>query len=284
MLALWAVSTSLFSWETAFAPIESSGCCTSLAAVILPLATVSWTCTGPYWVSSLGPVKLPDGFAGAVLGGAFGGAELDGAVAGCVAAGVVLAGVAGRVVGVADALAVFFADADGVALAEPAADTAGDADADTDSPVGVLGSATGVTPGTWVLNENSAARPATVPLRVRTARRIQPPGGVAPGEQPLPVAGSEVEGLMVDAAPGDARGDQRVDRGRGHAGRPAHVRLVPVQPGDGPLQVISVERVVAELFARADEVVQRGLPVVGDRVKFPAEHHVTGVTGPVEER
>src|SRR6185312_6509721 len=155
MLALWAVSTSLFSWETAFAPIESSGCCTSLAAVIFPLATVSCTWTGPYWVFSFGPVKLPEGFAGA---------ELDGALAGCVAAGAVLAGVAGRVVagavGVDDAFAVFFAD--GAALAEPAADTAGDAGADTDSPAGVLGSATGVAPGTWVLNENSAARPATV--------------------------------------------------------------------------------------------------------------------------
>src|SRR6185437_253773 len=152
MLALWAVSTSLFSWETAFAPIESSGCCTSLAAVIFPLATVSCTWTGPYWVFSFGPVKSPDGFAGAVLGGAFGGAELDGAMVGCVAAGVVLAGVAGRVVA---------------------------------SPAGVLGSATGVAPGTWVLNENSAARPATVPLRVRTARRMQPPGGVASWERRL---------------------------------------------------------------------------------------------------
>jgi len=134
-------------------------------------------------VFSFGPVKLPDGFAGAVLGGA----ELDGALAGCVAAGAVLAGVAGRVVagavGVDDAFAVFFAD--GAALAEPAADTAGDAGADTDSPAGVLGSATGVAPGTWVLNENSAARPATVPLRVRTARRMQPPGGMAPWERPV---------------------------------------------------------------------------------------------------
>src|SRR6185437_7504470 len=177
MLALWAVSTSLFSWETAFAPIESSGCCTSLAAVIFALSTVSCIWTGPYWVFSFGPVKLPEGFAGAVLGGAFGGAALDG----------VLAGVAGRVVagavGVDDAFAVFFAD--GAALAEPAADTAGDAGADTDSPAGVLGSATGVAPGTWVLNENSAARPATVPLRVRTARRMQPPGGMAPWERPV---------------------------------------------------------------------------------------------------
>jgi hypothetical protein len=141
------------------------------------------TCTSPYGeVFSSGPVKVPDGFAGAVVGGAFGGAELDGVLLGGAAVGVVLAGVVGCViagaVGDDDAFgAVFFAALDGDALAEAGADAFGDGGADTDSPVGVLDAATWVTPGTWVLNENSAARPATVPLRVRTARSMQSPGG-----------------------------------------------------------------------------------------------------------
>ena len=93
--------------------------------------------------------------------------------------GVVVAGAAG-LVGDDDAFgAAFFADLAGDALAE-AGHTVGDGGADTDGPVGVLDAATGVTAGTWVLNENSAARPATVPLRVRTARRMQPPGAKGP--------------------------------------------------------------------------------------------------------
>jgi hypothetical protein len=158
----------------AFCPIESpSPCRLPLALVIFPFATVICTCTGPYCVLSVGPVKVPDGFAGAVVegafGGAFGGAELDGALLGGAVVGVVLAGV-GDAFG-----AVFFAGLAGRALVA-GADAVGDGGADTDSPAGVLDAATGVTPGTWVLNENSAARPATVPLRVRTARRMQPPG------------------------------------------------------------------------------------------------------------
>jgi hypothetical protein len=112
--------------------------------------------------------------AGALVGGAFGGAELAGALLGGAVVGVVVAGAA-VLVGDDDAFgAAFFTGLAGDALAE--ADTVGDGGADTDGPVGVLDAATGVTPGTWVLNENSAARPATVPLRVRTARRMQPPG------------------------------------------------------------------------------------------------------------
>jgi hypothetical protein len=147
-------------------------------------------------VFSAGPVKVPDGpelFVGVgfgVVGAVVGflvGAVLEGAVVGvvlvCVVAGAV--GV-GAVVGVDDAaVAVGFAVLDGDALADGDAVAVGDVvgGADTDSPAGVLGSATGVTPGTCVLNEKSAARPATVPPRVKTARRIQPPeGGVAPGE------------------------------------------------------------------------------------------------------
>jgi hypothetical protein len=134
-------------------------------------------------------VKLPDGAAGAelfvgagVVGDVVG--FLLGAAGGGAVVGVVAAGAAGCVVvgavGDDDVFgAVFFAVLDGDALAEAGADAlaVGDGGADTDSPAGVLAAATGVMPGTWVLNENNAARPATVPLRVRTARRIQPPGG-----------------------------------------------------------------------------------------------------------
>jgi hypothetical protein len=134
-------------------------------------------------------VKVPDGFAGAVVGGAFDGAGLDGALLGGAVVGVVSAGAVEGVtaggVGDDDAFGgAFFAVLDGDALAGAGADAVGDGGADTDSPAGVLGSAIGVTPGTWVLNENSAARPATVPLRVRTARRMQPPGSAAPGSGP----------------------------------------------------------------------------------------------------
>jgi hypothetical protein len=140
-------------------------------------------------VDSSGPVKVPDGAAGAVdfdavglgeLGAFVLGAVVGGAVVGVVLAGV-LAGAAGVVtagaVGDDDAFgAVFFAVLDGDALGEEAA--AGvRGGADTDSPAGVLAAATGVTPGTWVRKENSAARPATVPLRVRTARRMKAPWG-----------------------------------------------------------------------------------------------------------
>jgi hypothetical protein len=144
-------------------------------------------------VDSSGPVKVPDGAAGAVdfdavgLGelGAFVlgpvvGAAVRGAVVGVVLAGV-LAGAAGVViagaVGADDAFGVvFFAVLETDALGEEeAAGVRGGAD--TDSPAGVLAAATGVTPGTWVRKENSAARPATVPLRVRTARRMKAPWG-----------------------------------------------------------------------------------------------------------
>src|ERR1700722_8679807 len=90
----------------AFSPIGSppSG---SLALVIFPSATVIVTCTAPYWVLAVGPLKVPDGAAGAVVGGAFGELVLGGVLPGAVLAGVVLAGavlagalLAGAVVGV----------------------------------------------------------------------------------------------------------------------------------------------------------------------------------------
>jgi hypothetical protein len=127
-------------------------------------------------VDSFGPVKVPDGAAGAEL---FVGAGVLGDVVGFLLGAMLGGAVFGAVwVGDEDVFgAVFFAVLDGDALAEAGADVVGDGGADTDSPAGVLAAATGVTPGTWVLNENNAARPATVPLRVRTARRIQPPEG-----------------------------------------------------------------------------------------------------------
>ena len=74
---------------------------------------------------------------------------------------------------------VFFAVLVGDGLAEeeaaselPFAEVVGGAV--TDSPVGALVLAT-ATPATWDLYENSAARPATVPPRTRTARRMKSP-------------------------------------------------------------------------------------------------------------
>jgi hypothetical protein len=146
-------------------------------------------------VDSSVPVKVPDGAAGGELFVGVGvgvgfllGAVVEGAVVGAVLAGVVagVAGVVGCVIVGADGV-VFFAVLDGDALAEEDAASELPFDeviggADTDRPAGVLVAATGVMPGTWVLNEKSAARPAIVPPRVRTARRIQPPeGGVALG-------------------------------------------------------------------------------------------------------
>jgi hypothetical protein len=171
-------------------------------------------------------VKVPDGalFVGAVvLGAVVGflvGAAEEGAVVGVVLAGVVAGaiGVVGCViagaVGDDDAFGVvFFAVLDGDALAEE--DAAGElpfdeviGGADTDSPVGVLVAATGVMPGTWVLNEKRAARPAIVPPRVRTARRIQPPGGSGSWGSGRCKRRLEVEGLVVNASPRDACGDQ----------------------------------------------------------------------------
>jgi hypothetical protein len=136
-------------------------------------------------VDSSGPVKVPDGAAGAVdfdavglgeLGAFVLGAVVEGAVVGVVLAGVLAGVVTAAAVGDDAFGAVFFTVLDADALAEEAA--AGvRGGADTDSPAGVLAAATGVTPGTWVRKENSAARPATVPLRVRTARRMKAPWG-----------------------------------------------------------------------------------------------------------
>jgi hypothetical protein len=131
-------------------------------------------------------VKVPDGaafavdFVGVGAGAFVLGAADGGAVVGAVLAGV-LAGAVGVIgvvtVGEDDALGVaFFAVLDGDALGEE--DAAGvRGGADTDRSAGVLAAATGVMPGTWVRKENSAASPATVPLRVRTARRMKAPGG-----------------------------------------------------------------------------------------------------------
>src|SRR6185437_8318544 len=185
MLALWAVSVSWFSCGIAFAPIESAGCCSSFAAVIFPPDTVITTCTGPYCVSTLGPSNccvvgaldfVGVGVALAFFVGVLLGLALVGVVAGAfvvgVVAGVLCWVIAGAVVRAAVGVAVaFFA-----ALFD--ADALGDELADGAllvSAAGLLGSAIGVTPGTWVLNVKSAARPATVPVAARTARSMKSP-------------------------------------------------------------------------------------------------------------
>jgi hypothetical protein len=93
-----------------------------------------------------------------------------------IGAAVILTGVGvGLAAALDDALADFMADgllvgvfsvgdADLVAVGEVA-----------DSPDGVLAALTSAIPGACVRNENSAASPATVPVRVSTARRMQPP-------------------------------------------------------------------------------------------------------------
>jgi hypothetical protein len=166
------------SWSMAFCPMRSppSG---SLALVIFPLLTVIVTCTGPYWVLAVPPLKVPDGPDGALLAGALGVADFVGAgallvavLAGAVGMEVCAGVVAGAVVflAVACALADFVADglvAGGFIVGVGSlGDTAGEA---ADSVAGAVSAAT---VGTWVLYENSAASPATVPPRARTARRI----------------------------------------------------------------------------------------------------------------
>jgi hypothetical protein len=191
MLALWAETTSLLSWLIAFEPIESPGWMSSVALVILPELTVICTSTWPYWVFSVGPVNVPDLPAGALVLGAAAGV-VAGAVGFLVVAGAV--GVTGAlVVGAVDAGAVdsaavgdadAWADADGLVLGAASdfdADAEADADADADpaGPVdgaallvsGLGSGAAAATAAEWVLNENSAASPATVPPTVRTARR-----------------------------------------------------------------------------------------------------------------
>src|SRR6185437_2678513 len=107
MLALWAVSVSWFSCGIAFAPIESAGCCSSVAAVIFPPDTVITTCTGPYCVSTrcpsnccvVGALDLVGvGVALAFFVGVLLGLALVGVVAGAFVAGVLCWVIAGAVV------------------------------------------------------------------------------------------------------------------------------------------------------------------------------------------
>jgi hypothetical protein len=126
------------------------------------------------------------GVGGAVVGGAeVGGAELDGARVGVSAdwVGAWVVGVetgdlggcrddaddVGDAVADADARGLAWPDADAEAL--PSGVAAGAAL--TDGPAGMAGPvAAASTPGTCVRNENSAARAAAVPPRVKTARRM----------------------------------------------------------------------------------------------------------------
>jgi hypothetical protein len=173
----------------AFEPIESSGWMSSVALVILPELTVICTSTWPYWVFSVPPANVPDLPAG-VLAGVDGAGVVAGAVGFLLVAGA--AGVVGAlVVGLVDAGAVDSAmvgdadtDADSDGLADLLAEgllfgAASDFDAEAEGEASVDGAAllvTGTGSGAataaeWVLNENSAASPAAVPPRVRTARR-----------------------------------------------------------------------------------------------------------------
>ena len=191
MLALWAETTSLLSWLIAFDPIESSGWMSSLALVIWPELTVICTSTWPYWVFSVGPVNVPDLPAGVlalvdgagVVAGAVGFLLVAGAVGvvGALVVGAVDAGAVDLVIvgdgdAAADLLAVgvlFGAASDFEAVAEADDDAAADGPVDGVALLvsGLGAGAGGATAAEWVLNENSAASPATVPPRVRTARR-----------------------------------------------------------------------------------------------------------------
>src|SRR5579862_2801791 len=96
----------------------------------------------------------------------------------------------------------------------PASDTDED---DTPAPV-PLTVAVGIV-GACDLNVSRATRPAMVAVIARIARRIS---------RILP---SELERLEVDPALRNSGGAERADGGRHHAGRPAHVDLLLVQPG-----------------------------------------------------
>jgi hypothetical protein len=134
--------------------------------VIFPLLTVIDTCTSPYWVLTAGPVKVPDFPAGALVLGADVGCLLGAGAVECVATGVV---------------AVVFLGADGFGVLFFAGDLDVDALADGEligdaATVGVTGAVLATAmPATWVLYENSAARPAAVVPRTTTARRMKPP-------------------------------------------------------------------------------------------------------------
>jgi hypothetical protein len=109
-------------------------------------------------------------FVGVLLGFALVGKEAGAWVVGVVAG--VVCWVAGAVVRAVDgdALGFFAPVLDADALGDELADGALLVCA-----TGLLGSATGVTPGAWVLKVNSAARPATVPVAARTARSMKSP-------------------------------------------------------------------------------------------------------------
>jgi hypothetical protein len=129
----------------------------SLAAVIFPSLTVIVTWTGPYWVLTVRPLKVPDGFGAGGAAVWVGGAWVAGVLA--VAVFVLVA------FGVADFVA------DGL-VAGGFIVGAGAPDGEVADSVGMIGVLSAVTVGACVLYENSAASPATVPPRARTARRI----------------------------------------------------------------------------------------------------------------
>src|ERR1700722_18438070 len=140
MWALWATRVSLFSLGMANESIwtlsePSLVCCRTVTLVIFWPARGTWTCIGPWAVFATVPVT------GRVAVAAVG-PWLVLALGLVLAFGLVLATVAG---------------------AAPV--VAGEAG----------GGAAEVAPGTWVLNDSSAASPAAVPPRARTARSMKPP-------------------------------------------------------------------------------------------------------------
>jgi hypothetical protein len=128
------------------------------------------------------PLKVPDGPDGALLAGGLGVADFVGAgalVVAVLAGAVVMLVCAGVVAGAVVFLPVAFAPADLLAVGLVVGGfivgvvPLGDIDGEVEDPApDVAGVVSAVTVGTWLLYENSAASPATVPPRARTARRI----------------------------------------------------------------------------------------------------------------
>jgi len=133
-------------------------------------------------VLTVEPLKVPDGPDGALLVADWVGVAVfvgvdalvvAGAVVVVVWAGVV-AGAAVVVLVVAFVLVDFVADGLVVGGFSVGVVPLADADGDVADADGVIGVLSAVMVGTWVLYEKSAASPATVPPRAKTARRMEP--------------------------------------------------------------------------------------------------------------
>src|SRR5215467_7519718 len=170
MRALCAVRVSLVSRGIAAESICSLlaptlVCCTTATLVIRWPTRVTWTCMGPYWVFATAPVTVRVAVEPAVPLGFP--AELAGAVTPLAVGAAAALGAAGAVEGAAAA---------GVAAAAlPGSPSAAGLPGTPATGMDVPGVPTAETPELtgWVLNDSSAARPAMVPPRVRTARRMR---------------------------------------------------------------------------------------------------------------